>query len=239
MTDAPFDSAQHYATLRSGLIELGESLTDEQADTTCVACPDWTIREVYAHLVGTPADILSGRLEGVTTDPWTQQQVDDRADDSLAQILEEWKAITPATDEALAAMGDEMDARFYIDVWSHDQDIRGTLATPGPVDPAFISNHASNVGQLMVRQAGTDGGPGPLTVTIDGKTYANADLADDSRPSAKLTLSGFEAMRALTGRRSAAQLAAMEWDTNRAEPSHWFDALTVFSLAQHDVIDAT
>ena len=42
------------------------------------SCPDWTVREVTAHLVGVTADALAGNLADAGTDPWTAAQVDKR-----------------------------------------------------------------------------------------------------------------------------------------------------------------
>ncbi len=68
-----------YREGRERLVELGSTLSDESAAAAERACPGWAVRDVYAHLSGIVAAALAGRMEGVTTDPWTQRQVDELA----------------------------------------------------------------------------------------------------------------------------------------------------------------
>jgi hypothetical protein len=53
------------------MVALGRTLDDAQADRVVPACPDWTVRDAYAHQAGVSADILAGRMDGVATDEWT------------------------------------------------------------------------------------------------------------------------------------------------------------------------
>src|SRR2546429_9997478 len=50
-----------YRTGRIGMIDMGRSLTDEQAAEKVPACPHWSIKDVYAHQAGVVADALAGR----------------------------------------------------------------------------------------------------------------------------------------------------------------------------------
>lgn len=91
------------------------------------------------------------------------------------------------------------------DVVTHEHDIRAALQEPGARDsdavvmglgfivPVFIESAASQGISVRVRTAeGPEFGAGDATVALNGV--------------------GFELMRAMTGRRSAAQLREMDWE---------------------------
>ena len=65
------DIARHYLAAHDRLVRLATSLTDEQASTSVVATPGWTVHDVLAHLAGITTDALSGRLQGMPTDDFT------------------------------------------------------------------------------------------------------------------------------------------------------------------------
>src|SRR4051794_19519506 len=124
---------------RQRVLELAEDIDEDAAAGLVRACPEWTVKDVYAHMVGVPADILAGRLDGVATDPWTARQVAERADRSLAEICAELIALGPAFDDVLGAFGDAMDRRLFVDQWSHEQDVRGTVGRPGGRDVPIVA----------------------------------------------------------------------------------------------------
>jgi aminoglycoside phosphotransferase len=53
---------------------------------------------------------------------------------SLSEVLDEWEANGPAMDQLVASLGDAMDPRLFIDEWTHEQDVRGTLGIAGGAD---------------------------------------------------------------------------------------------------------
>ena len=63
----------------------------------------------------------------------------------------------------------------------------------------------------------TEGYP-PLRLIIGRRVVESGE-----QPAATVAVAPFEALRALTGRRSAAQVRAYDWD---ADPSPWLPALT-------------
>jgi hypothetical protein len=75
-----------YRQGRERVLELAADLDEGDATIVVRACPQWTVKDVYAHIAGVPADILAGRIEGVGTDEWTARQVAARADRSLGEI---------------------------------------------------------------------------------------------------------------------------------------------------------
>ena len=205
---------------RIGMIDIGRSLSDEQAAMGVPGCPEWTIRDVYAHQAGVVTDVLAGRIEGVATDPWTARQVEERADHSLTQILDEWEAGAPQFEEMFKD-GGVPEAIF--DQWTHEQDIRCTIDRPGNRDDA----RAKFVVEQMVSSLASSWERDPITVVAESGTFHFGD----GDPKITLRASDYDLARVFFGRRSRAQVLEMDWD---GDPEPVIDALCVFSFAEND-----
>ena len=55
-------------------------LTDDDGERRTAACPEWRVKDVYAHLAGLCADVVEGRIDGAGIDEWTGRQVEARKD---------------------------------------------------------------------------------------------------------------------------------------------------------------
>ena len=90
----------------------------------------------------------------------------------------------------------------------HAQDVFGALGAPqlreGPPVSLAIATYAFGV-DYRVRQLGL----APLVIAYDGKARMIGDPAGE--PGARVEADRFEVMRALAGRRSRAQIAALDW----------------------------
>jgi uncharacterized protein (TIGR03083 family) len=212
---------------RERVLELAEGLDDAAASTVVRACPQWTVKDVYAHMVGVPADILAGRLEGVATDPWTARQVAERADRSLQEVCAELIELGPAFDEVLAAFGESMDTRLFVDQWSHEQDVRGTVQRPGGRDVPVVG---WAVGKMLGGFGHGWSDRGLPTVRVVGSS--DEWLLGEGAPALTLTTSDFELARALVGRRSRDEFLHMGWD---GDASAVVDHLHAFPFAESDL----
>ena len=72
---------------------LVERLRDVELEVTVPACPDWTARQLLAHMVGLGVDVLAGDEPDDHNSTWTQRQVDARRDRSAPDLLEEWRGV--------------------------------------------------------------------------------------------------------------------------------------------------
>lgn len=79
-----------YIALRSRVVDLVRSRRDSDGDLPVPHCPAWTARDLLAHLVGAPEDILAGRLEGVATDAWTHAQVERHRGNDAVEVALGW-----------------------------------------------------------------------------------------------------------------------------------------------------
>jgi uncharacterized protein (TIGR03083 family) len=117
-------------------VDLLSRLDDDALDTTCLACPAWSIRDVIAHHVhylgacatgGVPhsmQDALMGddpaRLSATEArDQWTEAGVQRRRELTMRSVLLEW-------DEIVASMPDHA-ALAVLDLTMHLADIKETL----------------------------------------------------------------------------------------------------------------
>ena len=164
------------------------------------------MHDVVAHLVGVPADILAGRLEGVTTDAWTEAQVAPRRELPTGALLDEWAACSVQVEPMIPSFGGTA-GQMIGDAVTHEHDIRDALGAVGArdSDAVHIGSHwmANNMGAFH-----RGAGHGTLRVETDlwSETFG------DDAPDATLRANAFELLRAATGRRSTAQILAFEWE---------------------------
>src|SRR5947207_5181981 len=114
------EAGRLYAQTRERITDLVHDADDAPVPT----CPEWTVKDVVAHLSGVCADILGGRLDGVATDPWTARQVDERRDWSVQKILDEWNENAPQCEEISQHFPDGADVQWMADCVTHEHDIR-------------------------------------------------------------------------------------------------------------------
>jgi uncharacterized protein (TIGR03083 family) len=206
VTGADIDYAGAYRGVRERVIALVTEATDGQLDQPAPATPEWRTRDVLAHLVGVTADVLSGTLEGVTTDAWTAAQVDARRARPLSDLLTEWDANAPRVEPQIASWG-VVAGQFISDAVTHEQDIRGALGRPGARDSDAITIGYAWMGGIL-GDLRDQAGAGALAVESEAGTHTFGS----GEPSARCRTSRFEFVRAATGRRSVEQMRAWEWD---------------------------
>lgn len=237
-----------YAEGRQRLTRLLVDLPDGQAETAVPACPEWTVRNVAAHLAGVCADILAGRIEGVATERWTAAQVDARRDHSLAQILEEWSETAPQVEAMAEHFPGRVGVQWMFDMTTHEHDIRGALRARGARDSEAVRQGVDLVVRIGLDPNLRARGLGPIEIATESQSWlvggadpsavaggaeavssqlllSGDDLPEPSGPPVgKLSISDFELLRALTGRRSPAQVAHYDWDLGDGDPAPYAKA---------------
>jgi uncharacterized protein (TIGR03083 family) len=177
---------------RARSIALLRSVNDAEASTPVLTCPGWTVREVACHLSGVCDDLLHGRLTDIGSDAWTDAQVRRQDAQSLGAILDEWEGSAARFDELVPLIPEPSNLQLVMDQVNHEQDLRLALSIPGAQDEPAVSIGLEFLLLLLRR---TDAG-----------------FADEVRAAVP---SDFELLRALSGRRSAAQLEALGIDPGR------------------------
>jgi uncharacterized protein (TIGR03083 family) len=132
-------------------VALGEPLTAEQWNRP-TECPEWTVKDIYAHLVGGEVWMSEGHpppaqgLARIADEP-----VRERREHSGSQVLAELRDVLALRIRQIADTAPDPDAptmTAYLqpvtvsvlyrmrafDAWVHEQDIRRALGVPGNLD---------------------------------------------------------------------------------------------------------
>ncbi|MEY2453192.1 MAG: hypothetical protein QOD92_2766 [Acidimicrobiaceae bacterium] len=196
--------ADAYAGCRARIAELTGALDAERAAAPVPACPEWSVHDVVAHVVGVVDDALAGRLDGVATDPWTAAQVASRRHRSITDMLGEWSQQAPEFEALLDPIGDT-GRQAVADIVTHEHDLRGALDAPGARDSDAVQIGFGFLVAVFVASAAAQG------VAVRVRTTDGAAFGDSKGP-VVLNGNAFDLLRAMTGRRSVEQLRAMHWE---------------------------
>jgi uncharacterized protein (TIGR03083 family) len=198
-----------YEALRGRVREVVETADAGALDAIVPATPQWRARDVLAHMVGVTDDVVNGRLEGLASNAWTQAQVDARTERSAADLLAEWDRTSPQFEAMLAAAPAEIAGQALFDAATHEHDLRNALGAPGARDSDAIDS-----GWEWIIGARTRAGAHALCFVTDGGEEASGV----GQPVARVEASRFELFRAVSGRRTADEIASYRWD-RAAEPA--------------------
>jgi len=202
------ESGSIYAEGRTRVTELVMAEEPEGATAPVRGCPQWAVRDVIAHVTGVCADVLSGNIEGVATEPWTAAQVAKRRELSLAEILEEWAQVGPEVEAMAEHFPARVDEQWVLDLTTHEHDIRGSLSRPGGRDSAGVMVGIDFAATMGLSGSIKGRGLPALCVRAGGEEW----IAGEGEPAAAVEGSPFELFRAMTGRRSANQIRGLQWD---------------------------
>ena len=196
------DAVAEWTEAQARVIALVAGLTPEQAAVTVPSCPAWSVHDLLAHMVGLDADVLIGDEPDDHNAGWTQKQVDARADQDVAAIVAEWRAMT----EPLQQWMRDNNTRPLGDVIIHEQDLRGALSVSGAQDTdglAALRDRMADGFAAAVTEAGLP------AVALVSPTWTFT--AGDGEPAVTVSAGEFDLTRSLMSRRSASQLRS--WTT--------------------------
>ena len=200
-----------YAALRERVTELMRTLSLEQSKTVVPHCPQWTVKDCLAHMVGVPEDVISGQMDGVATDAWTDRQVQRHTNDSVDDLLAVWETNAPMFANILPNIPQPVLSQFMFDQTTHEHDIRTAIGQPGARDTLAVA-----VAEGFIRNS-----------LAQHRDPAIAQLATHK-------LTGFEFLRSLSGRRSRAQISLNGFDVQVVEQ---FIQGLPFDIPESDVSD--
>ena len=200
-----------YTELRARVTEMMQSLTLEQAQAIVPHCPQWTVKDCFAHMVGIPEDVINGQMEGVASEAWTNRQVQRHAQDSVADLLAVWESNAAVFAKILPNIPQPVISQFMFDQTTHEHDIRTAVGKPGARDTLAVAVAEGFIRNSLAQQSDP----------------AIAQLANHK-------LTGFEYLRSLSGRRSRAQISKNGFDIETVEA---FIRTMPFDIPQSDVSD--
>lgn len=178
-----------YVALRARVIDLLRSTPESSGNFVVPCTPEWTVRQLAAHIVGVPEDVLAGRMEGVTTEAWTQAQVERYGHLALLDLADLFEASAPKIDAIIHNFPQPIISQFVMDAVTHEQDMRSALGVPGGRDSKAIE--------------------------VGVGFFLNLFEANDPALSAALedtSVSRWDVLRSLTGRRTIEQMNSLGLD---------------------------
>ena len=178
-----------YVALRARVIDLLRSTPESSGNIVVPCTPEWTVRQLTAHLVGVPEDVLAGRMEGVTTEAWTQAQVERFGHLALLDLADLFEASAPKIDAIIHNFPQPIISQFVMDAVTHEQDMRSALGVPGGRDSKAIE---VGVGFFLNLFEANDP---PLSAALENTSVSRWDV-----------------LRSLTGRRTIEQMNSLGLD---------------------------
>jgi uncharacterized protein (TIGR03083 family) len=123
------DWAALYRANIDAVTALAEGLDPEQLTTRVPATPEWSVREVLAHLAGSPSDALSGRMDGAPGPEWTSRHVAERSERTTEELVAEIRGVVD--DVVTTLEGNDRPALVW-NVAVHHADLHEALALGAP-----------------------------------------------------------------------------------------------------------
>lgn len=222
------DLASAYADTRRSMIEIARGLTEEECATTVPACPDWTVKDLIAHVTSIASTIASGQfpagLDPVASlmdaeqaeqrERFVDEALDVRKDSPLDEILKEWEEASPSVEAMIrgetpwpAGSPPLVEWVVTTDVAVHHHDLRGAVKRSGDRDSLATGLSLRSYVEGMRFRSAALGLP-----AFQIQAGAREWLIGNGEPVATVRADPFELARAASGRRSPEQIRAFGWD---------------------------
>lgn len=176
------DWAAVYAAALDELESVAAKLPAEAIETPVPATPEWTVRQVFAHLAGGSVDAVTGRLDGAPGPEWTARHVGERTEAGVADSMAELRA----TQAAVAASLEGQDSPALVwDKLVHLADLTEHLALPIPSEATW-GPLAAAMRPRLERRAG-------LALPVDDYTLTRIAFSRRSQAQIAALLPGLDA----------------------------------------------
>jgi uncharacterized protein (TIGR03083 family) len=210
-----------YQAARERMIDLVKN-----ADTSLPVptCPGWTVKDVVAHCSANLGTFIDNDPKEMRSPTRADEQVEARREQSLDDAFAEWDANMNRAGELFDTT---LGAVAASDVLAHEQDIRTAIDQPGRRGEEGVVPAVEMALAFVEQKIAAAELPAFRVITEDlDKTLGEGE------PAATLRTSTYELFRSLHGRRSPAQVRALEWD---GDPDAWMDVFFLFGPAENDV----
>jgi uncharacterized protein (TIGR03083 family) len=195
-----------YAGARERISELVSAATEEELGRIVPGCPEWSVKDLLAHVVGIARDFESGNLGDAGQPGWTAGHVEAGKERSVAELIAEWKEASVQLEASFEHIPKAMSGMTLADLVTHEHDLRGALGKHGARDTDGVTFSLESYVRYFGHRLKKAGLP-PLTVTSGGKGWNLGEGA------ATTSVAGepFELFRCLAGRRTTEEIRALEW----------------------------
>lgn len=194
--------SEGYRSSRLRMMALATEIDEAAAELTVPACPEWRVRDLFAHVAGIASDLAAGRAPSGDSQPWVDRQIDERRGRSLDEVVGEWSEVGPTFEDMIASSPRAFWGLTY-DTVVHEHDLRNAIGRPGARDNDAV-RLAARLGLKLVKHDLGRHGLGAVRLIIDGEEA----VVGEGEPGLTLTASSFECLRLLGSRRTLAEMRA-------------------------------
>ena len=195
-----------YRNSRLRMQEIAASLSDVDENTIVLACPEWTVKDLFSHVTGIAADLGSGRGPTGDTQAWVDSLVTSRSGRSLASVVDEWNEVGPIFEAVIDTMPKRLWTLTY-DTVVHEHDLRAAIQQPGERDSEGVKISAV-LGLKLVKGDLASKSLPAFRAIIDGIEHN----VGDGEPVLTLTASAFDTLRLLGSRRTLAEMKSAHFE---------------------------
>lgn len=184
----------------------------DAADRIVPACPDWTVRDLLAHVVEGCRSRYSA-LAGDSPPLPALEKLD------VAELLAEWARTGPPVEQSLAGKNGFSHDVLVMDAFTHELDLRRVVEAPPPDEghPAYPTalGLVLNGFSASVHAHGLPA----LRIETEGAQW----VAGGGDAAATMRAHHFDLYRSIAGRRTHRQIAQLSWSTSA---EMWLPAFT-------------
>lgn len=209
-----------YRASRFRLTELVAALDGDALARTVPACPGWTLGDLVRHVTGVAADLVRGNVAAAGQEDWTRAQIEARRALPLTDVLAEWERAAEQVEPSLDALHPFAAALMVSDLVTHEHDARGALGDSGARDSDAVVIGFETYARTFGRRVKERGLP-----TVELRAGELRALAGKEEPAVNVVGELFELFRALGGRRTKDEIAALAWS---GDPAPYLDIFSVF-----------
>ena len=216
---------------RRGQGRVVEFMDGRDVAITVPATPEWSALDVLRHITGVSFDIVHRNFSDFASDEWTAEHLVLRSQMTVDDVIAEWNSIIepaalildrvesldlPATIQSAAGTlsPKAIPAMAIGDLLHHEFDLRNAYGDTEGRDRLDVQFSAAGHVKSMRGNFSSNDLP---TIRVEASDSGMGWDIGRGEPVATLTSSSFELMRAIGGRRTRSEMAAMGWDGD-AEP---------------------
>ena len=221
------DLAAAYHDARLAMADLARNAGENANETKVPACPDWTVRDLIAHVTSIASDLAGGKIPpdlnliafwDVDQSRRREEFIDDalarRKNQSVDQLLEEWETLAMPLEAMIR--GEQpfpekapplADWVVVTDIGQHLQDLQGALGTTEHRDALATGLSLRSYVEAMRLRSAHDKLPA-FRLRAGSREW----VIGEGEPVATVTADPFELARAASGRRSPEQIRGYDWE---------------------------
>jgi uncharacterized protein (TIGR03083 family) len=209
-----------YRAARERIGELARSLSHVELDRTVPGTPEWSAKDLIAHVAGIAADIVGGNVADAGAPEWTAAHIDAARGQPLENLLAKWQTSSVQVEPLLDSIHPTAAALTLGDLIVHEHDLRGAFGNRDARDTEGVwialAAYVRRFGK-RIKDAGL-----PTVRVIAGDKEWNAGL---ETPEIDLRDDPFELFRALTGRRTKDEIRKLGW---AGDPEPYVDLVSAY-----------